>query len=104
MCAASHSMIMENKIMKLKYTFTTVNMGEEIVAVPVGDNAQEFHGVLKINDVAKDILEQLKEDTTPDKVHKYLKEKYPESTDKEIGETLVEFLNQLLREGLLIAP
>ena len=97
-------MIMENKNMKLKYTFTTVNMGEEIVAVPVGDNAQEFHGVLKINDVAKDILEQLKEETTPENVHKYLKEKYPESTDKEIGETLVEFLNQLIREGLLIVP
>ena len=54
--------------------------------------------------MAQDILEQLKEDTTPEKVHKYLKEKYPESSDKEIGEALVDFLNQLLREGLLIAP
>ena len=87
--------------MKLRYEFTMMDMGGEIAAVPTGDNAAEFHGVLKLNDVAKDILEQLVEDTTPEKVHAYLKE---ESTDQEIGETLVEFLNQLLREGLLIAP
>ena len=90
--------------MKLKYEFTMMDMGGEIAAVPTGDNASEFHGILKINDVAQDILEQLKEDTTPEKVHKYLKEKYPESSDKEIGEALVDFLNQLLREGLMIAP
>ena len=90
--------------MKLRYEFTMMDMGGEIAAVPTGDNAAEFHGVLKLNDVATDILAQLVEDTTPGKVHAYLKEKYPESTDQEIGETLVEFLNQLLREGLLIAP
>ena len=54
--------------------------------------------------MAQDILEQLTEDTTPDKVHKYLKEKYADSTDEEIAEILVDFLNRLLREGLLIAP
>ena len=77
--------------MKLKYEFTMMDMGGEIAAVPTGDNAQEFHGILK-------------EDTTPEKVHKYLKEKYADSTDEEIAEILVDFLNRLLREGLLIAP
>ena len=90
--------------MRLKYEFTMMDMGGEIAAVPTGDNAQEFHGILKINDVAQDILEQLKEDTTPGKVHEYLKEKYSDSTDEEIAEILVDFLNRLLKEGLLIAP
>ena len=45
--------------MKLRYEFTMMDMGGEIAAVPTGDNAAEFHGVLKLNDVAKDILEQL---------------------------------------------
>ena len=81
-----------------------MDMGGEIAAVPTGDNAQEFHGILKINDVAQDILEQLTEDTTPVEVHKYLKEKYSDSTDEEIGEILVDFLNQLIREDLLIVP
>lgn len=90
--------------MKLRYEIVTMDTGDEIVGVPTGDDAEKFHGILKLNDLAADILEQLKEETTPMKVHNYLKEKYPESTDKEIADALVEFLNQLVREGLLIAP
>ncbi len=88
--------------MKLRYEFTIMDMGDEFAAVPVGEDAAKFHGMLKMNAVSADILEQLKNDTDPATVHKYLKEKYPDSTDDEIGQTLVKFLNQLVREGLLI--
>ena len=88
--------------MKLRFEFTIMDMGDEFAAVPVGDDSAKFHGMLKLNAVSADILEQLKEDTTPEKVHAYLKEKYADSTDDEIGQTLVGFLNQLFREGLLI--
>ena len=88
--------------MKLKYEFVVMDMGDEFTAVPVGDGA--FHGILKLNSIGAEILEQLREETTPIKVHQYLKEKYPNSTDQEIGQYLVEFLNQLLREGILAGP
>ena len=88
--------------MKLKYEFVVMDMGGEYSAVPVGDDT--FHGILKLNAIGAEIHEQLKEETTPEKVHKYLKEKYPESTDKEIGENLVNFLNYLLKEGILVGP
>lgn len=88
--------------MKLRFEFTIMDMGEEFAAVPVGEDASIFHGMLKLNAVSADILEQLKEETTPEKIHAYLKEKYPESTDDEIGHALVGLLNQLAREGLLI--
>lgn len=87
--------------MKLRYEFAIMDMGGEFAAVPVGEDANKFHGMLKLNAVSADILEQLKEETTPEKVHAYLKEKYSESTDGEIGTTLAAFLNQLIREGLL---
>lgn len=90
--------------MKLRYEFTMMDMGGEIAAVPVGEGAKHFHGMLKLNDMAAEILSQLSEETTPEKVHAYLKEQHPEATNKEIAETLTEFLNQLIREGLLIAP
>ena len=35
--------------MKLKYTFEAVDMGDEIIFVPVGDKASEVHGVLKLS-------------------------------------------------------
>ena len=87
--------------MKLKYDFTIMDMGDQFAAVPVGDDAAKFHGMLKLNAVSADILEQLKEETDPVTVHKYLKEKYSDSTDEEIGKTLAAFLNRLLAEGLL---
>ena len=90
--------------MRLRYKFSMMDMGGEIAAVPVGKNAQEFRGMLKVNDVSAEILKLLEEDTTPEKVHASLKEKYPDSTDREIGEQLAAFLNRLIREGLLIAP
>ncbi len=88
--------------MKLKYEFVIMDMGDEFSAVPVGD--ETFPGILKLNDIGAEIMEQLKEETTPEQVHRYLKEKYPDSTDREIGEYLVDFLNKLLREGILIGP
>ena len=88
--------------MRLRYKFSMMDMGGEIAAVPVGDNANEFHGMLKLNEVSADILNQLAEETTPEKVHAYLCEKYPDSTRDEIGEQLASFLTQLLNEGLLI--
>lgn len=92
---------LEGVFMKLRYKFAIMDMGGEYAAVPVGDDAAKFHGMLKLNAVSADIMERLKEDTTPEKVHKYLKEKYSDSTDDEIGKTLAGFLNQLIREGLL---
>ena len=88
--------------MRLKYDFTIMDMGGEFAAVPVGGDAAKFRGMLKLNKVSADILEALKEDTDPGKVHRILKEKYPESTDDEIGNVLAPFLNKLLAEGLLI--
>ena len=87
--------------MKLRYDFTIMDMGGEFAAVPVGEDASKFHGMLKLNSVSAEILKLLKEDTTPDKVQKALKEIYSASTDEEIGNYLTPFLNQLLREGLL---
>lgn len=90
--------------MKLRYEFTVMDMDGEIAAVPVGESAEQFHGMLKLNDVSAEILDLLREDTTPDRVHRALKEKYADSTDDEIGHALADFLNQLVREGLLITP
>ena len=79
-----------------------MDMGGEIAAVPVGDNASEFHGMLKVNEIGADILKCLEEETTPENVMQTLMKKYPDSSDQEVGEELAAFINQLIREGLLI--
>ena len=90
--------------MKLRYEFSVMEMDGEYMAVPVGENAGSFNGMLRMNEVSAEILDLLKEDTTPEAVHRILQERYPDSDDREIGEALTAFLNQLIREGLLIAP
>ena len=90
--------------MKLRYEFSVMEMDGEYMAVPVGENAGSFNGMLRMNEVSAEILDLLKEDTTPEAVHRILRERYPDSDDREIGEALASFLNQLIREGLLIAP
>jgi len=89
---------------KLRYEFSVMEMDGEYMAVPVGENAGSFNGMLRMNEVSAEILDLLKEDTTPEAVHHILRERYPDSDDQEIGEALAAFLNQLIREGLLIAP
>ncbi len=88
--------------MKLRYEFTIMDMGDEYAAVPVGDDADKFHGMIKLNKDSAEILEQIKDAPDPMTVHKRIKEKHPEMTDDEIGHMLVDFLNKLVREGLLI--
>ena len=90
--------------MKLRYEFSVMEMDGEYMAVPVGENAGSFNGMLRMNEVSAEILDLLKEDTTPEAVHRILRERYPDSDDREIGEALASFLNQLIRDGLLIAP
>ena len=88
--------------MKLKYDFTIMDMGGEFAAVPVGDDAAKFRGMLKLNAVSAEIMKALAEETDIVTLHRKLKEKYPESDDGEIGNVLAPFINRLLAEGLLI--
>ena len=49
--------------LKLKYEFEIVDMAGETVAVPIGEGAEVFHGIIKLkNELAKCIFENLKEE------------------------------------------
>lgn len=87
--------------MKLKYEFSYIDVDDEVAAVPVGDNAGEFHGMLTINDTAKEVLELIKMYDTPEQLHKELCRRHPEEDFNEVGVKLCDFLNNLVREGIL---
>lgn len=86
--------------MKLKYEFETTELGDEIIAVPVGDNAMGFKGVLKLNPSAAAILRLLKEDTTVEQVVSSLVEEY-EGGKEELTAFVEKFVGKLEDEGLL---
>ena len=88
--------------MKLAVEMAVMELDDEISAVAVGEDSAKFHGMLRLNETAAEIIKMLAEDTTPEKMHKTLCEKYNDSTPDEIGQLLADFLNQLNAEGLLI--
>lgn len=86
--------------MKLNYSFELVEMGDEIIAVPVGENASQLSGIVKLNDSAKEIFELLKSETTECEIVDILVAKYeddPTTIARYVHNTI-----ETLRENKLI--
>ena len=86
---------------KCRYLFERMELEGDIVAVPVGENAAEFHAVLNLNEEAMRILELLQEETTEQNVVRELLAEYS-ATEEEIYPMVHSFIEQLREEGLLI--
>lgn len=86
--------------MKLKYQFTITSLGDSSYAVPVGDSAAKFQGVLKVNDTAAAILELLREETDRDTMVWELCSRYDADAET-VAPSVDSFLAQLQQEGLL---
>ena len=92
--------------MRLAVEMAVMNMDGEISAVAVGEDNAKFHGMLRLNEEAADIITIL--NMSRDKgisfngLVKSLRTKYTDSTPEEIAKFTEEFLKQLWQEGLLI--
>ncbi len=87
--------------MKLKYEFEVMDMGDEFVAVPVGDRAEELHGMLRLNADAAEMLELIRTNDTPEAVLEILCTRYPKENKDDLGKAVCDYLNQLLHAGIL---
>lgn len=84
---------------KLKYRFEMMELDNRKVAVPVGDSARDFRGVVKLNKSAAEIFELLEEDTTEDAIVTELKKKYGDDTS--IEGYIHEAVDYFRSEGIL---
>ena len=94
--------------MRLAVEMAILNMDGEISAVAVGEDSAKFHGMLRLNEVAADIITILNLSREHNGISfknlvKSLQTKYTDSTPEEIAKTTEEFLEKLYQEGLLIA-
>lgn len=85
--------------MKLKYEFEKVELDGEIMAVPVGEGSEKLHGLLKLNETAAFILDQLKEETTEEKVVDAVLSEYEGERD-EIAGYVHKYIEKLISEGI----
>lgn len=87
--------------MKLKYEFETMEMDDQVVAVPVGDDAEEaLHGIIKLNDSAAVIFGLLKKETTEDEIVEAMKKQY-KASEEQIRDYVRGFVDYLAKEGLM---
>lgn len=94
--------------MRLAVEMAIMNMDGEISAVAVGEDSAKFHGMLRLNEVAADIITILNLSRKHNGISfnnlvKSLQTKYTDSTPEEIAKITEEFLEKLYQEGLLIA-
>ena len=87
-------------VLKLKYTLEVVNMGDEYIAVPVGENAHDLQGVVKLNKAGCEILELLDHETTEEEIVANLAQKY-NNTAENIKELVHTFIEQIKSFKLL---
>lgn len=87
--------------MKLKYNFVTNEVADKIVAVAVGDDMSEFNGFIKMNDIGAFIFNLLKNDVTEDEIVEEMKKAWPDESETEIRETVVEFVGKLKESGVV---
>lgn len=86
--------------MKLKYTFEVMEMDDSFVAVPVGDNAKEFSGIIKLNETAKSIFNLLNDDMSEEQIIEQLSKEYDMSSE-DTKAYVHSFINQLINAGVL---
>jgi hypothetical protein len=86
--------------MKLKYTFETMQLDDKIVAVPVGQGAQDFRAAIRLNDSAAEIFDLLQEDVTEDDIISVMIRRHGDDPDK-VTEYVHEFIKGLKKEAVL---
>ncbi len=83
--------------MKLKYSFEVVDMGDQVIAVPVGNNADQIHGVIKLNREAAEILQMLNDGLDEESIKTALGQKY-DNDSSAIGsyvEKVIEYIENI---------
>ena len=86
--------------MKLKYPFITQQVNYGYVAVATDEGAAEFKGIIRLNEVGKEIFDLLSTDQTEELLVAALKERYSDPND-EIESSVRDFVDYLATEGVL---
>lgn len=92
---------MEVIVMRLKSSFELMELDDHVIAVPVGENSNAFHGIIKLNDSAAYIFNLLKDDITEEEIVESLKKEY-DAPKKTLAEDLQKCLFELKEKGLIV--
>ncbi len=87
--------------MKFKYELDMIDVGDKIIAVPVGDGSNDIQGVFKLNNAGKEIVSLLQSLDSEEAVVRELEKKYDGST-KDIEDYVHGFILKLQELGVVV--
>lgn len=87
--------------MHLKHTFETMELDDQIVAVPVGERAAELRGVIKMNETSAFIFECLKTETSEEAIVDALSKEY-NAPLQVLKNDVHQYIESFRKRGLLI--
>ncbi len=86
--------------MRLKSGFVVSKAGEDYVAVATGEAGKDFHGLVRNNETAAFLLEQLKKEKTEEELVQALLAQY-EVTEEKAREDVKVFVETIEKAGML---
>ena len=88
--------------LSLKGEFEIVDVGDDVIAVSVGDEGNAFSGVIVLeNESTRFLFEKLQAGTSWPELVAACREEYPDSPVEEIEPKISAFLDQLHEKGLV---
>ena len=86
--------------MKLKYEFVVSEVADKAIAITVGEDAENFAGMIRLNETGAFIFEKLREETTEEAIVDEILEEY--DIDRETaGKVVHDFVDYLDKKGVL---
>lgn len=86
--------------MKMVNGFEIVNIADDNMLVPVGDQMEQFNGTVVLNDVSAFLLEKMKVDVTEEELVNYVLEEF--DIDRERAEADVKnVLKEMIEIGIV---
>ena len=86
---------------KLKFLFETIELDGSIIAVPVGEHASQFHGVIKLNETGAALLEMLKNDVSEEEIVQALSSQFTVPAET-VSEDVHQFISLFQEKGVLV--
>ena len=86
--------------MKFNYELDMIDMGDKVIAVPVGDGSNDIQGVFKLNKAGKEIVSLLKTLDSEKAVVRELEQKY-DGSSKDIEDYVHAFVLKLQELGVV---
>lgn len=86
--------------MRLKSGFVLSKAGADYVAVATGEAGKDFHGLVRNNETAAFLLEQLKQEKTEEELVQSLFDTY-EVTEEQAREDVKKFVETIEKAGML---